>query len=131
MRKRKFIGIGLILALTCIIIGTSLFLYNRFNEPIEAGGYNEKELKEVEQFSATLHRADLFMKIGEGLKEKGYESNVASAIFSPKRIELEILLTNKEPNEEIQKEVKQIANGIIEANKFDSDSFKISVKKSK
>jgi preprotein translocase subunit SecF len=125
VRGSKFIGITLILA--SIIIGTSLFLYNRFNEPIEAGGDNEKELTEEQQFSQKLDEAGLFEKIGRSLYKKGYTFGLEYDVLSDKSVEIVIKLPSKKINEENKKEVMQIAKDIIEANNFDLDLFTIKV----
>jgi preprotein translocase subunit SecF len=125
VRGSKFIGITLILA--SIIIGTSLFLYNRFNEPIEAGGDNEKELTGEQQFSQKLDEAGLFEKIGRSLYKKGYTFGLEYDVLSDKSVEIVIKLPSKKINEENKKEVMQIAKDIIEANNFDLDLFTIKV----
>ncbi|MGM0845766.1 MAG: hypothetical protein ACQEUT_12375 [Bacillota bacterium] len=97
------------------------------NQSSEARGIKGKESKEVEQFSETLNKANIFAKIGYRLHEKGYEFGLEYDVLSEKKIEVIVKLPQEKIMEETNKEIKQLANEVINENNFDQDIFRIQV----
>ncbi|MBG9545448.1 hypothetical protein ABE29_22625 [Cytobacillus firmus] len=125
MRKGRMILVCTIIAL---IVGGVLFLIDNSKvEVVSSEPFTKKQIKEGMEFDKMLQEKDFYRKIGESLKDNGYEA-VAMMASAPsdERVDIDIHLKN-EPNNKIKKEIESIVKDVGKKLKIDSDAINIKI----
>ncbi|MFP7732544.1 hypothetical protein ACLHDF_03815 [Priestia aryabhattai] len=99
----------------------------------------KEEISKVEQAQAyeeakpvikQMDKLDIWHKISRGLTEAGYESRgVNSSLYSKDRVELDVYMEPSVSSDvKTQESIKRIVCKILEENKFQQESFHVTIK---
>ncbi|WP_210468089.1 hypothetical protein [Sporosarcina sp. 6E9] len=123
------LGFGLLL-----LVIIMLFIYARFSNiemNIDTNLSHEKwdvSLEEANDYLESYHmEVGFYKKMGERLREKGYEHSLHAIMDDENEIRIKITLSNKKATEQERIEVKKILEETAINHKLDPKIFKVEV----